>query len=422
MRPSGALPQTANGTSPNAALGRSSRPSLPSPGFGASSAAGAAAKNGATAKSVTTPGTGALPPARPSKPPAEVFEAKPTIDDSDAPTAIGPPPMLDGPDETPIPAPPIVAPAAASSSRLIDGALLPAVDARKADAEEDLEIGEVSRVVNLADIRPRPSKPAAARTGVRTGSVSRLSAGDLGAALSPHGGGPRISGDGAAVTGELGATGGTAGESLIAPAAAVAVQRRGLIVLIAAAAVLLAGGIAAVLMIVDHGDDNPAGSLAHAGEVDTSRPEDVIRRAAQETIMAPVVAPGSAAKSNGRRWTGVSLHPMSTATTDTPEIPGDPAKTKLRIDEIEEMARKQNDGTNRCYMRAQKGALGYEIQDLKKIAVTVTVVQDGTVSDVELSDHGGDQFGKCLIGRVKGWKFRASPGGTFRFELAFAQP
>jgi hypothetical protein len=73
-------------------------------------------------------------------------------------------------------------------------------------------------------------------------------------------------------------------------------------------------------------------------------------------------------------------------------------------------------------MRAQKGALGIEIQDLKKVAVTVTVAQDGSVSDVDLSDHKDDQFGKCLIGRVKTWKFRTSPGGTFRFALAFAQP
>jgi hypothetical protein len=146
----------------------------------------------------------------------------------------------------------------------------------------------------------------------------------------------------------------------------------------------------------------------------------VIRRAAQEPL---VPTTGSATKPTPKHvTTGVTTpHPTTIGTPDVPDST-DSTKAKLRIDEIEDMARKQNDGTNRCYMRAQKGALGIEIQDLKKVAVTVTVGADGTVSEVGLSEHADDQFGKCLIGRVKTWKFRASPGGTFRFELAFAQP
>jgi hypothetical protein len=71
-------------------------------------------------------------------------------------------------------------------------------------------------------------------------------------------------------------------------------------------------------------------------------------------------------------------------------------------------------------MRAQKGAMGFEIADIKKIAVTLMVAKDGTVTDVQLSSHGADSFGQCLIARIKAWKFRASSGGTYRISLAFS--
>src|SRR5262249_52518190 len=102
------------------------------------------------------------------------------------------------------------------------------------------------------------------------------------------------------------------------------------------------------------------------------------------------------------------------------EIASDPSKLKLRADEIEDMASKQGDGTKRCYMRAQKGALGLDVQDVKKIDVMLTVDKEGAVTDVQLSDHAGDNFGKCLIGRIRGWKFRQSPGGVFKIALAFS--
>ena len=84
------------------------------------------------------------------------------------------------------------------------------------------------------------------------------------------------------------------------------------------------------------------------------------------------------------------------------------------------MAAKYGEGTKRCYMRAQKGALGFEIADTKKIDVTLTVGKDGVVSDVQLSKHANNEFGQCLIARIKGWRFRESRGGTFRIALAFS--
>ena len=132
------------------------------------------------------------------------------------------------------------------------------------------------------------------------------------------------------------------------------------------------------------------------------------------------VGPGSAATAPKQivrpHFPGVNTpsHPTQV------EEPSDPNLKRLGADEIEEMAAKQGEGTKFCYIRAQKGALGLEMLDLKKISVTLTVDKTGTVTDVQLSDHAKDTFGACLIARIKGWKFRESGGGTFRISLAFS--
>jgi len=84
------------------------------------------------------------------------------------------------------------------------------------------------------------------------------------------------------------------------------------------------------------------------------------------------------------------------------------------------MARKHTDMTQRCYMRSQRGADSITVGEVKKIGITLTVDRDGNVNDLQLSEHAGDTLGKCLTGSIKGWKFRPSAGGTFRFSLNFA--
>ena len=84
------------------------------------------------------------------------------------------------------------------------------------------------------------------------------------------------------------------------------------------------------------------------------------------------------------------------------------------------MAAKNSGVTQRCYMRAQRGTDGILLGDLKKVAVTLVVGTDGAVNDVQLSDNlGANTLGKCLIGTIRTWKFRASQGGTFRFTMHF---
>jgi hypothetical protein len=197
-------------------------------------------------------------------------------------------------------------------------------------------------------------------------------------------------------------------------------RRRGLLLLLSVSAVMVLGVAAAVIFVVSGGNtDTIPGGLGGTRQIDTSRPEDIVRRA-----MPPTPGTGSG---SGSAVAKVESKPKNTGprvtqpTTkhETPDVE-DTSGDSLRASEIEDMAAKQGEGTKRCYMRAQKGALGFEIAELKKIEVTLTVGKNGVVNDVKLSSHGGDTFGQCLISRIKLWKFRESSGGTFRISLAFS--
>jgi hypothetical protein len=206
-------------------------------------------------------------------------------------------------------------------------------------------------------------------------------------------------------------------ESAVAQAPA-HVQRRGMILLLTAAGVLLAGVVVAVVLLVaNNGDDDMPTTLGRQREFDTSRPEEAPRPRNPIEAVASTGAMGSAVTPPRPRR---PIQQIQRQPDPPPEIPNDPTKSKLKADEIEDMATKQGEGTKRCYMRAQKGALGLDVGDIKKIDVLLTVDKDGAVTDVSLSDHAADNFGKCLISRIRGWKFRASPGGTYKFALAFS--
>ena len=283
--------------------------------------------------------------------------------------------------------------------------------------DDNLDIGEVSRVVNLKDLaRPpaaarKPSRaPGSGQTGAVgrvtgpvarvTASVAKLSPDELGLPADPN----------APPASDLGA-----GESIIVPTQVATAHRRGLIMLIGVAAVLLLGVVGAVVLMMTSSDDDGPMGLGHTTQYNTERPEDVGH--SKPGDVGPGSGAGSAKQIARPHWptyTPGNQHP------NTPEEPTDPNLKKLGADEIEDMAAKQGEGTKFCYIRAQKGALGLEMLDLKKISVTLTVDKTGAVTDVQLSEHAKDTFGACLTARIKGWKFRASPGGTYRIALAFA--
>ena len=275
--------------------------------------------------------------------------------------------------------------------------------------DDDLDIGEVSRVVNLADVSraPRPDRSNARRAGAAApAEPARPMAGEpsLRSGIRPGGGGARPA-----------TAGKPAGDAdpgrMMAPV--VRAHRRGLIALLAVAALMVLGVIGAVLVFVARDDDVTGDSLGPVHDIDTSRPDDPITHHPVGSAAPVAPSPAPVAPTAPRPVP----HPRSPSSGGTgAESPGGPA---LAGDEIEDVARKHQETTQRCYMRSQRGADAILIGDVKKIAVTLTIDREGNVSDLQLSEHAADNLGRCLTGAIRAWKFRQSSGGTFRFSLNF---
>lgn len=290
------------------------------------------------------------------------------------------------------------------------------------DDDNDLQIGEVSRVVNLADLKPRPKpvepQPRASTAAIinRTGSMPRI--GGNTAAV------PRIGGNTAAVpriddpNAPMVPLAAPTDQALAAPPQVS--HRRGMLMLIGAAAAVLIGGIVAVVLILSRTDDGPLGGLGRSNDIDTTRPDDPLRK-----IEPTGEGSGSGSQVATNPTGPIIKKPNNTGTQRpqtnvTPKEPDPiPGADKLGGDEIETMARNNGAGTQRCYMRAQRGAEAIMIGDVKKVLATLTIAPDGKVTGVTLDKHADNNFGKCLISAISGWKFRASPGGTFRLTLQF---
>jgi predicted Zn finger-like uncharacterized protein len=310
--------------------------------------------------------------------------------------------------------------AAATTPRLqaLDRAIAAAapapVPADPGDGDDDLDIGEVSRVVKLADLAPpaaspipiprAATQPPVAAAAVRAAAAARLDAarpGEL--APAPFAGYP------------AGAAPMFPGPPMAAPPPVAVSHRRALIALIAGAIVLVGVAVAVVFFVLadqESGDSR----LGTVEEIDTTRPEEVrpTGSGAGGTVAQNPDTPANPFVPRPRR-TGIT-QPVTPPTT--PEVPA--GGNRLEAREIEEMAGKNSSVTQRCYMRAQRGADGILVGDVRKISVTLTISGDGHVTDAKLSDnHAQNTLGRCLITAIKSWRFRTSPGGTFRFVLHF---
>jgi predicted Zn finger-like uncharacterized protein len=283
----------------------------------------------------------------------------------------------------------------------------------ESDSDDDqLDIGEVSRVVSLGDLAKHLGEPAPRKHTPRA-PMLRTPAASSRPSVPTFSGSPMTPGA-FGLTGPFQMLDGPVPSESVVARAPVEASRRGMIILLVAAALLLAGVLAAVVLIVTSGnDDVESGTLGHTREIDTTRPEDIVRRIA-------IQATGSGSGGGPSRSNRHIQLPGRPGGAVEPEIT-DPTKRALESDEVQDMAAKQSDGTNFCYKRAQRGAIGIEIADLKRLDVTLTIDKEGAVNDVQLSSHAGDTFGMCVTARIKGWKFRQSSGTkTFRFALVFA--
>jgi hypothetical protein len=284
------------------------------------------------------------------------------------------------------------------------------------DDDLDMDIGEVSRVVKLADlVKPNPNpKPAQRRSGQmaavggstpnpmlgRTGSVPRLSQPmmPLGADASRMSG-PQLMADGVPPM---------VAEPL-APAV-VASHRRGIIALLIGAAVLIGTAIVIVVLVVNK-ETPDVTSLGGEYDLNTQRPDQIVRRPGDppEQPINPYLPPP------------VKQPPkyVKPPVKDTPPVQP-PAGNSLKAEEIETMAAKYGGTTQSCYRRAQRGANGILLADVKKVTVTLSIAPDGLVANVALSDNmAANDLGKCLVNAMRSWKFRANAGGDFRFVLHF---
>ena len=283
------------------------------------------------------------------------------------------------------------------------------------DDDDELSIGEVSRVVNLADLMASaPKQRSATVSQNRTGSTPRINATGAVARINATGAVARIDDPNAA-------PGDVPHDMAAIPAPVAAHHRRGLFILIGVAALLLAGGVVAVVMLVLNGENVTNDSLAGGDTIDTTRPDDPTRKTSPNdpgkgSAINPFFPPKPPIRRPGNQNTTMNpnLNNGSNGKTEI-ELPSG----SLRSDEIEDMARKFSTGTQRCYMRSQKGADAILIGDVKKIQATLDIGTDGVVKNVTLSAHSTNNLGKCLISTIKTWKFRPSPGGLYKISLQF---
>ena len=197
------------------------------------------------------------------------------------------------------------------------------------------------------------------------------------------------------------------------PPPPVVANRRAMLMLVIVAAIVLGAATAVVVVMMQGSDDDDQVNYGRGTLVDTDRPDNPHRNP-----LDPTVGSGS----NVQPKPHPTFHPFTPNTPHLPtgsDEPPDPHGS-LRGDEIEDIARLHQATTNRCYMRAQRGVDALTIGEVKRITVSLTIDREGAVTAVNLSDHGSDSLGKCLISAIRGWRLRPVTGRNFRIvALAF---
>ena len=293
------------------------------------------------------------------------------------------------------------------------------------DIDDDLSIGEVSRVVRLADIArsvparkaPAPAAAAVARNATAstaaiargTGMVARIEPTEAGAEAAP---------------------GADDAPSTYQASMAVPPRRRTLLY-VGAGVVALALAAIVALVATSGGasdDDAYAGRTRKYDDLGGTIDNPFVPRTRSEEVDA-----GVGAGTGGRRPTGGGTRPTgggsnagsqagtgSGQATGNPQIgpDGQPLRP-LTPDDVFAMSRKMEIGTRRCYERALKDDPFLKVS---KIKATITVKNTGVVSNVSLSSMQGTPLATCLGAAIGRWRFRPSTEGIVsEFALVFEQ-
>lgn len=327
--------------------------------------------------------------------------------------------------ESPVP------PAAAASPSPSASGSLPGTD------PDDLEFGEVSRVVRIADIgktmRPQPRTASVASSAGLPGAASAppksspLSASSLTPASLP----PAAS-LGSSGTGSHGVVGASLGgaESVRLPLPVMpAEQHRNHALLLGIVAIgLIGAGVAAFFLLSSPEPEDPAMISLSAVDVSdlTIRPDEPRRGSgdpepAGSAATAPTRPANPANPGIKRPNPGTAANPVSPPTpggkVETAPTPG--AVTPLGADEVEEMSQKNSSGLQRCYEAALKKDIFLEVKSIK---VTLSIDATGVVTNVAMSSHADHPLGQCMISRIRNWRFRPNSRGLdAKFTVAFGR-
>lgn len=292
--------------------------------------------------------------------------------------------------------------------------------------DDELEFGEVSRVVRIADLNksaPRPQVRGPQAVGRRTAANEVLPQASAWSASSP--------GQGAALG--LGAADGGAGGAPAelgraeVPVVIPASQRRNHALLLALVAIgLIGAGVTALVLLRGSSPEDPL--LISTSDRDvrdlTIRPDDP-RRVTTGTAGSPEHQPTRPTAPVVKRPGGAVV---ATGTTPgTGQGPGGKIEaapsagplTPLGGEEVEEMSQRNSSGLQRCYEQALKKDI---FLDVKSIKVTISIDAAGMVQSVGMSSHADHVLGQCMVARIRNWRFRANSRGLdAKFTVAFGR-
>ncbi|HTJ44909.1 MAG TPA: GYF domain-containing protein [Kofleriaceae bacterium] len=298
---------------------------------------------------------------------------------------------------------------------------------------DDLEIGEVSRVVRLPDLMAAGARAAAAKPkktmGRTTGSNAAIARGTGAApALAAAAGAAALGNAGQGIDGDaLPPLSDAALADAHAPLSPSVSRRNHQVMWMIGGAALLLGVI--VVAAVAASSSGGAGEQVSTGNIDVTglgytydplrpRGSDNGTGSGSVTITGTRIIKRTGNGGNGGNGSqSIQTNPQGSGRQEIGPN-GEPI-TPLTGDDIISVSSKMSMGTSRCYERALKKDPFLSVQ---KINVSLKVDKSGVVTDVSLDSHASDDLGQCLTAAIRRWPFRQSTEGINTvFPLVFQQ-